>query len=152
MLYKGVGQTIDNAKKHPYRFTSIVLGLTTGITCSIILPVLGFGALGPVAGSIATGWQSSIGVVSSGSLFAFLQGAGMGGAALLGIAGVGGAGFALCGAASATALSEDSRNKLKEAGSVVATGLAKVAEGVGDFAKEAGASAIVEAAKAGRAA
>ena len=43
---------------------------------------MGFGALGPIAGSIATGWQSSLGLVAAGTPFAFLQGAAMGGAAM----------------------------------------------------------------------
>ncbi len=38
--------------------------------------------VGPVAGSIAAGWQASLGSVASGSLFAFLQSAAMGGVAM----------------------------------------------------------------------
>ncbi|KAJ7690026.1 hypothetical protein B0H14DRAFT_3906548 [Mycena olivaceomarginata] len=45
----------------------------------IINPVaaIGFGAMGPVAGTIAAGWQAAIGNVAAGSLFAFLQSVGM---------------------------------------------------------------------------
>ncbi|KAJ6540892.1 hypothetical protein DFH09DRAFT_1368526 [Mycena vulgaris] len=41
------------------------------------LAVIGFGAMGPIAGSIAAGWQAAIGNVAAGSLFAFLQSVGM---------------------------------------------------------------------------
>ncbi|KAJ7861730.1 hypothetical protein B0H14DRAFT_3134494 [Mycena olivaceomarginata] len=45
----------------------------------IINPVaaIGFGAMGPIAGTIAAGWQAAIGNVAAGSLFAFLQSVGM---------------------------------------------------------------------------
>lgn len=54
-----------------------------------ILGAVGFGALGPVAGSTAAGWQSSTGLVAAGSAFSFLQGAAMGGVAMGVITGVG---------------------------------------------------------------
>ena len=41
--------------------------------------MIGFGAAGPVAGSIAAGIQAGIGNVAAGSLFATLQSAAMGG-------------------------------------------------------------------------
>lgn len=44
------------------------------------LGVIGFGAAGPVAGSIAALIQSSIGNVAAGSLFAMAQSVAMGGA------------------------------------------------------------------------
>jgi len=76
------------------------MGILGGITffalalaTPAILGAIGFGALGPVAGSIAAGWQASIGSVVAGSLFAFLQSAAMGGAAMglfMGIGAVGG--------------------------------------------------------------
>ncbi|KAG6099245.1 hypothetical protein E4U14_007339 [Claviceps sp. LM454 group G7] len=43
------------------------------------LNIMGFGRLGPVAGSAAAGMQSFIGNVAAGSPFAMLQSAGMGG-------------------------------------------------------------------------
>lgn len=58
----------------------------------LILPILGavgFGSLGPVAGSVAAGWQSAIGLVEAGSAFAWFQGAAMGGAALTPVIAVG---------------------------------------------------------------
>ena len=61
------------------------------------LGALGFGAAGPIAGSVAAGWQSSLGLVQAGSLFAWCQSAAMGGAALSGIlaTGLSGAGIAV---------------------------------------------------------
>ncbi|KAG6037689.1 hypothetical protein E4U40_003493 [Claviceps sp. LM458 group G5] len=43
------------------------------------LNMMGFGSLGPIAGSLAANVQSGIGNVVAGSLFARLQSAGMGG-------------------------------------------------------------------------
>ena len=57
-----------------------------------ILGAIGFSAVGPVAGSIAAGWQASIGSVVAGSVFAFLQSAAMGGAAVGLFAGFGAVG------------------------------------------------------------
>ena len=53
------------------------------LACSLpaILGAVGFSASGPVLGSVAAGWQASIGSVATGSLFAFVQSAGMGGGA-----------------------------------------------------------------------
>ena len=43
---------------------------------------MGFGAAGPIAGTLAAGWQAMMGAaVPAGGLFAILQGAAMGGAA-----------------------------------------------------------------------
>ncbi|PYH94519.1 hypothetical protein BO71DRAFT_353142 [Aspergillus ellipticus CBS 707.79] len=54
---------------------------TAPITGPAVLGAVGFSASGPVAASFAAVWQSSLGVVQAGSLFATLQGAAMGGAA-----------------------------------------------------------------------
>ena len=66
------------------------------MTASLVaLPVIGaagFAAAGPVAGSAAAAWQSSMGIVQAGSVFAWCQSAAMGGAAVNGIAAVGAAG------------------------------------------------------------
>ncbi len=58
---------------------------------------MGFAAAGPVAGSAAAAWQSSIGLVQAGSVFAWCQSAAMGGAAVGGIlaTGIAGAGVAV---------------------------------------------------------
>ena len=91
------------AKAHPFLLASqIASGIC--VTASLVaLPVIGaagFGAAGPVLGSAATAWQSSIGVVQAGSIFAWCQSAAMGGAAVNGIIAVGAAGGV--GAAAAT--------------------------------------------------
>jgi Interferon-induced 6-16 family len=54
-----------------------------------ILGAIGFGFFGPIAGTIAAGWQASMGSVAAGSLFAFLQSAAMGGAAMGFFVGIG---------------------------------------------------------------
>ncbi|KAI4187411.1 MAG: hypothetical protein L6R41_002828 [Letrouitia leprolyta] len=77
---------------HPGRAATILCGTTIlGLTLAApaILGAVGFGALGPVAGSTAAGWQSSTGLVAAGSAFSFLQGAAMGGVAMGVITGVG---------------------------------------------------------------
>lgn len=59
----------------------LVIALPTIALPAIALPalalsalsVVGFGALGPVAGSFAAAWQAMIGNVAAGSLFAILQ-------------------------------------------------------------------------------
>ena len=43
----------------------------------LVLRLLGFGSNGPVAGSVASNWQSSIGNAQSGSWFSSLQRRGM---------------------------------------------------------------------------
>ncbi|KAK6525809.1 hypothetical protein TWF281_010852 [Arthrobotrys megalospora] len=53
----------------------------TAILSPLILPAIGFGSAGVGAGSIAAGWQSAIGLVEAGSIFALCQSAGAGGAA-----------------------------------------------------------------------
>ena len=85
-------------KKHPYRFGLQALGGVVTIASIAVVPILGavgFTALGPVAGSAAAAWQSSIGLVEAGSFFALCQSIAMGGAAIGGIvgAGLGGAGI-----------------------------------------------------------
>ncbi|KAG4034469.1 hypothetical protein MFRU_003g04300 [Monilinia fructicola] len=84
-------------QKHPYRFGFQVLGGITTVASVATIPILGavgFSAAGPLAGSTAAAWQSGIGLVQAGSIFAWCQSAAMGGAAVGGIigAGVGGAG------------------------------------------------------------
>ena len=62
----------------PYRAFGLFGGTTIlGLTCAIpaYLEILGFGALGPIAGSISTGWESSLGLVAAENPFTFLQSA-----------------------------------------------------------------------------
>jgi hypothetical protein len=86
--------------RHPLIFGLQVLGGTVAIASALALPILGalgFTAAGPLAGSAAATWQSSIGIVQGGSLFAWCQSAAMGGAAVGGIlvTGLTGAGIAV---------------------------------------------------------
>lgn len=84
-------------RANPYNFAAIFGGSTLfALSCATpaILGAKGFSAVGPVAGSIAAGWQASLGSVASGSLFAILQSAAMGGVAIgiftgIGVMGVG---------------------------------------------------------------
>ncbi|EPE06761.1 hypothetical protein F503_03188 [Ophiostoma piceae UAMH 11346] len=55
-------------------------GVLTAIVLYVGLPALGFTAGGVAQGSIAAAWQSTLGNVAVGSLFALLQSAGAGGA------------------------------------------------------------------------
>ncbi|EPS36607.1 hypothetical protein H072_9825 [Dactylellina haptotyla CBS 200.50] len=63
--------------------TAIAGGIvvTGALLVPLILPAIGFGTAGVTAGTMAAGWQSAIGLVEAGSLFAILQSAGAGGAA-----------------------------------------------------------------------
>ena len=79
--------------------------MTTSIGALPVLGLVGFGATGPVLGSAATAWQSSIGAVQAGTLFTWCQSAGMGGAAFNGIvaAGATGGGVAMAATGAAAA-------------------------------------------------
>lgn len=53
----------------------LMVGSTAGfgVLGALALPLIGFGIAGVTGGSIAAAWQSSIGAVAAGSLFATLQ-------------------------------------------------------------------------------
>lgn len=61
------------------------LGVGTSTACFVPMAIgwslglVGFGPLGPIIGSVAAAWQSKIGIVAAGSLFATLQSAAMAG-------------------------------------------------------------------------
>jgi hypothetical protein len=85
------------------RFALQVTSATVGVATFITIPAvgaIGFSALGPVLGTLAAGWQSSIDAVEAGSLFGFCQSAAMGGAASGLIADTGSASTAIAVAAS----------------------------------------------------
>ncbi|KAK0495229.1 hypothetical protein EDD18DRAFT_266995 [Armillaria luteobubalina] len=63
----------------------------TPILAPLALGIVGFGAAGPVAGSLAAAIQSGIGNVAAGSAFAVAQSIGMGGAIPAGVYAVSGA-------------------------------------------------------------
>lgn len=82
----------DYARENPARFGLQVLGtavLTGSIATVPVVGAMGFSSTGPVAGSIATGLQSLIGLVEAGSIFALCQSLTMGGAAVSGLVLVG---------------------------------------------------------------
>ncbi|KAL9102143.1 MAG: hypothetical protein Q9163_002674 [Psora crenata] len=86
------------AKAHPFLTGIQIVGLTLSAASIWAVPILGavgFTASGPAAGSLAAGWQASMGAVKAGSLFSWCQSAAMGGSALGGIQAVGAAGAAL---------------------------------------------------------
>ena len=68
------GRFRSYARAHPYLLTSQVVGgvvMTASIFAIPGLGLVGFAAEGPVVGSVATTWQSSIGVVPAGTLFSW---------------------------------------------------------------------------------
>jgi hypothetical protein len=82
--YIALGKFQQYVHDNPARFALEVTSATIGVAALITMPVLGaigFSTLGPVGGSLAAGWQSSIGAVQAGTLFSFCQSAAMGGAA-----------------------------------------------------------------------
>ena len=136
MLSKNLRRVRQYAKEHPIRFILILLGVTAAVAAMCVLPILGFSAAGPVAGSIAAGWQSSIGLVSAGSIFAFLQSAAMGGTAMLGIVGFGLAGAGVAGGAAFLNIEENQLEKIKDAGAAVTESVIRLGRGVGESAKK----------------
>ncbi|TFK64032.1 hypothetical protein BDN72DRAFT_846986 [Pluteus cervinus] len=65
----------EHVRAHPWATASLVAGLI--MVCNPIA-MMGFGQIGPVAGSLAATWQSTMGgSVATGSLFAILQSWGM---------------------------------------------------------------------------
>jgi hypothetical protein len=88
---------------NPFRFALQATSAVTGVAALATIPVLGaigFGAIGPVAGSVAAGWQAAIGAVEAGSLFALCQSAAMGGVAATGLVAAGATGGAVAAVAS----------------------------------------------------
>ncbi|ESZ90823.1 hypothetical protein SBOR_8799 [Sclerotinia borealis F-4128] len=77
---------------HPFAIAigilSIIAIIYPGVIITLLLFILGFGVLGPAAGSIAALIQALIGNVSAGSLFAMFQSAGMAGFGLMTLHGV----------------------------------------------------------------
>ena len=63
-------------------------GTVAAAAAPVVLPALGFGASGVVAGSVAAAWHGTIGNVAAGSLFASLQSAGAAGLAVKTYAGI----------------------------------------------------------------
>jgi hypothetical protein len=99
--YISLNKLTQYIEDNPVRFALHVTGAVLSTAAILAVPILGavgFSSIGPVAGSVAAGWQASIGAVEAGSLFALCQSAAMGGAAAtagLATAGVSGAAVAL---------------------------------------------------------
>ncbi|KZF26482.1 hypothetical protein L228DRAFT_257911 [Xylona heveae TC161] len=78
---KMLGQALNYTQEHPIRIILGAAGLYLGPGGVLALPLraIGFGALGPLAGSIAAYWQSTYygGYVAAGSVFSILQWLGM---------------------------------------------------------------------------
>lgn len=82
----------DFAHRNPWKFGASILGgvaSVVGLGVPLAIGAAGFGAGGVVAGSAAAGIQSGIGLVQAGSIFAWCQSVGAGGAALATLLGVG---------------------------------------------------------------
>ncbi|KAL0635417.1 hypothetical protein Q9L58_005625 [Maublancomyces gigas] len=61
------------AERHPARFALSSVAIVAGLVAIIVPLALGFGGVGPVAGTVAAAWQAAIGNVVAGSCFAMLQ-------------------------------------------------------------------------------
>lgn len=100
-------KAVAHVRTHPYLSAVGAAGAlvsTAALLTPVALGAAGFGALGPLAGSIAASWQSGIGAVQAGSLFAWCQSAAMGGAAVNGIIAAGAAGGGVAALATAGAM------------------------------------------------
>jgi hypothetical protein len=78
------GQIVEHIRAHPVSSGIATVGLGLFGLASVVNPALGivgFSALGPTAGSAAAAWQSSVGIVQAGSVFAWCQSVAMGGSA-----------------------------------------------------------------------
>ncbi|KLJ07286.1 hypothetical protein EMPG_17233 [Blastomyces silverae] len=79
-------------QENPYQLATGTVLIATSIVATPALGVIGFTPIGPAAGTVATAWQSGIGSVEAGSLFARCQSAAMGGVAAKAVTAVGAAG------------------------------------------------------------
>lgn len=123
---------------HKKQITFIIAGITLSALClatPAILGAIGFSATGPVVGSVAAGWQASIGSVVAGSLFSFLQSAAMGGAAMGLFTGVGVLGAVIAvggGLATVQVVKEGCREFVEQTVSTVKFGCQKAMAETGD--------------------
>ncbi|PWY65481.1 hypothetical protein BO83DRAFT_440303 [Aspergillus eucalypticola CBS 122712] len=76
-LMKAKEAAVEFAKDHPVFATLLALGVLA-ILAPWVLKILGFGELGPIAGSFAARWQTTYsGYVPRGALFTYFQRLGM---------------------------------------------------------------------------
>lgn len=78
------------------------------------LGIVGFSTLGPAAGTAAAAWQSSVGIVQAGSIFAWCQSVAMGGSATGAIVAAQGVGVGVVGLATLEGMLVGSRNEQAE--------------------------------------
>ncbi|EER37996.1 predicted protein [Histoplasma capsulatum H143] len=71
----------DYLKENGRQCATCAAIIVTSITVSPFLGLVGFTPIGPAAGTFATIWQSSLGSVEAGTLFATCQSIAMGGVA-----------------------------------------------------------------------
>jgi len=112
--------TVEYVRSHPYIFGAQIIGTVvsgTLLATPAIATAIGFSALGPVARSMAAGWQASMPLILAGSWFAWCQSAAMGGTTV-GLATIGtgiGAGVGVASLTSVAAwLGEDETKKVFE--------------------------------------
>lgn len=76
-LTKAKEAAVEFAKEHPVFAILLALGVLA-VLAPWVLEILGFGELGPIAGSFAARWQSTYsGYVPRGALFTYFQRLGM---------------------------------------------------------------------------
>ncbi|RDW83501.1 hypothetical protein BP5796_04992 [Coleophoma crateriformis] len=73
------GWITTNPRQTALLISSGILNVTPATLTSPLLATMGFGASGPIAGSVAASLQSMVGNVGAHSTFAYLQSAAMGG-------------------------------------------------------------------------
>ncbi|MCJ1378291.1 hypothetical protein MMC17_001388 [Xylographa soralifera] len=77
------GEIEDWIKEHPYQTAFYVVNgivfIAPGLITAPLLGLMGFGSLGPKAGSAASAFQATVGNVPKGAIFALLESAGAGG-------------------------------------------------------------------------
>lgn len=107
----------EHIRAHPVSSGITTAGIgVLGLACLVnpALGIAGFSALGPTAGSAAAAWQSSIGIVQVGSVFAWCQSAAMGGSAAGTIFAAQGAGAGVAGLAALGGILSGSKDNQAE--------------------------------------
>ncbi|KAL2372399.1 hypothetical protein BDBG_07561 [Blastomyces gilchristii SLH14081] len=79
-------------QENPYQLAAGTVLIAASVIATPALGAIGFTSIGPAAGTVATAWQSGIGSVEAGSIFAMCQSAAMGGVVAKAVTAVGAAG------------------------------------------------------------
>lgn len=133
-LVKWLTAWIKAHQKETVLILTGIIFLALCVAMPAILGAIGFGAQGPIIGSMAAAWQASIGSVAAGSLFSFLQAAAMGGAAMGFFTGVGvlGGVIAVGGAlATVKVVKEQCGEAIEKSATVMKDGFEQVKAGAG---------------------